>query len=245
MDSFDNVKVEKENAMRRYHTLRKFSNLVRLLEVCVALILLSWSSTRLPIAARIVGEFLRRLSVLLLSTPSVFLIGNVIIVALVAQSGKLPGKNSEAGNNSENDLYDEYVRNSEASQRTASVTADTDTEPAVVETVEEEKQIVCSENAVALKSEETVTKITEKLYRRTQSESFEREISVKPRNELRRSVTEKTRKTKVSSEEPARLSDAVDDLSNEEFRLTVEAFIKKQQMFLREEHMAVIVSNKN
>ncbi|CAA7401982.1 unnamed protein product [Spirodela intermedia] len=85
----DLVKVEKERAMLRYRRLRRAAALSRWLpQFLAALTLLSWFSGRFPpVLAHYVG-LLRRLLPSLLNSLSAFLLGNLIILALVAKSGK-------------------------------------------------------------------------------------------------------------------------------------------------------------
>lgn len=66
-----------------------------------------------------------------------------------------------------------------------------------------------------------------KKFQRTQSEKLKSEICVKARKELRRSVTEKKKEK------------SVERLSNEEFRIAIEAFISKQQTFLKQQSIMV------
>ncbi|KAI3767139.1 hypothetical protein L2E82_17226 [Cichorium intybus] len=77
-------------------------------------------------------------------------------------------------------------------------------------------------------------------FQRTQSAKLKREISMKPRRELRRSVTERRRSVEVQTGDrnsSMTSSETVERLSNEEFRLAVEAFISKQQSFLKQQTM--------
>ncbi|KAI3513238.1 hypothetical protein L1887_20566 [Cichorium endivia] len=102
-----------------------------------------------------------------------------------------------------------------------------------------------------LKTESEVTAVTAikqaakqiERFQRTQSDKIKTQNSMKPRRELRRSVTEKSRKSiaATSGDEESTVTsfDAVDRLSNEEFRIAVEAFISKQQSFLKQQSMAV------
>lgn len=86
----DAVKVEKERAMRRYRRLRQAAALSRcLLEAVAALVILSWFSARLPGALALCAE-LRRLPSLLLRPVCAFVVGNAIILALIAKASK-PG----------------------------------------------------------------------------------------------------------------------------------------------------------
>ncbi|KAF5199807.1 hypothetical protein FRX31_010606 [Thalictrum thalictroides] len=78
-----------------------------------------------------------------------------------------------------------------------------------------------------------------KSYRRTQSENVKHEILEKPEKELRRSETEKCRTF------DRKKSVGENELSNEEFQRTIEAFIAKQAMFRWEESMAIVLQNQS
>ncbi|XP_043705115.1 uncharacterized protein LOC122654924 [Telopea speciosissima] len=106
---FDNVKAEKAKAMQRSLRLQKMANLFLYVEVCIALLLLSWFSTRLPFAVRISGEYFRELCLVLVSPCFVFLAGNAIILTLFAKSGKFSALGLSPNTSSTNDIYDEFV----------------------------------------------------------------------------------------------------------------------------------------
>lgn len=81
-----------------------------------------------------------------------------------------------------------------------------------------------------------------KAIRRTKSEKFER-VNIPAK--LRRSETENCRKMLRSGEETL-LEDPDDDLSNEEFRRTIETFIEKQKRFRhQEESLAIVLQNQS
>lgn len=273
MDSidFDSVKLEKANAMRKYHTLRKFANFLRVLEVSVALfIMLFWSSKRVSNAVKIFSEYLRELCVVLANPRFMFLIGNAIIITLFVKSGRFSGENPDRGN-AEPDLYDEYVQHSENSQKVVSqidcavtkVSHDDDFVKhsesqqkgfseidSPVPATSDDKQIVCWENALHTVLPDPVTTVTKKVpetkfYRRTKSATIRPESAEKPSRELRRSETDKFQKMDSSGSKSARRLSRVEELSNEEFRRKVEAFIEKQQRLLREENVAIVLSKQN
>ncbi|OVA08751.1 hypothetical protein BVC80_551g57 [Macleaya cordata] len=256
MDSFDidNVKLEKANAMKRYNRLQKIGNFFRIFEVCVALILFSWFSTRLPTAVQISEKYFRDLCVIVVSPRFVFFLGNAIILTLFVKSGKFSGDES-APNNDGNHLYDEFVKKSETKQRNC-----TDISPpppyvaAQEEIVYQDKQTVYEENTVPAhtykptvtdhSSTNTSRTTTEepKIYRRSQSDISKPQVNGKPRRELRRSETEKCRKFDTpAGEETAEMSYSEKVMSNEEFRRTIEEFIAKQVKFHREESMAIVL----
>ncbi|XP_039068510.1 uncharacterized protein LOC120214765 [Hibiscus syriacus] len=70
MDAFD-IKLQKRNAMSKQHQLCKVANLLRFVEVCILLVLISRFTTHLPVAF---GEYFRGLSVLLVSPRFVFVV---------------------------------------------------------------------------------------------------------------------------------------------------------------------------
>ncbi|XP_052192164.1 uncharacterized protein LOC127801262 isoform X2 [Diospyros lotus] len=74
-----------------------------------------------------------------------------------------------------------------------------------------------------------------KIYR-SQSENLNREGGEKRRQELRRTATEACRNSTA-----AEACYPEDEMSNEEFRRTVEAFIARQQRFLREQELSGIL----
>ncbi|XP_010254769.1 PREDICTED: uncharacterized protein LOC104595642 [Nelumbo nucifera] len=242
MDSFDfdNIKAEKANAMLRYHRLRKIANLFRCVELCVALIIFSWFSTRLSIIVRISGEYFRELCVVLASPRFVFLVGNAIIIILFAKSGQFSGQNASA-NTSSTDLYDEFVKSSENRRRIRPERP----EPAPEVIVYEDKETVSEESTVSPTYRDVEMVPVTKTYQRSHSENFKHESQEKMLKELRRSETEKCWKLEESDAKAEEASYSESDLSNEEFRRKIEAFIAKQQKFQREESMAIVLQTQS
>lgn len=146
-----------------------------------------------------------------------FLIGNGIVITLFVKSGWLSVKNNTTGNKSSSDFCAEYVEKSvgEYQRREDTVTPDTD------------------------------RNYTERKMYRSQSENLNRGIEKqsinrggeKQRKQLRRSATEK-----LPDITPVVSSYAEEEMNGEEFRRTVEAFIARQQKFLRDEELSTIVS---
>ncbi|XP_059635289.1 uncharacterized protein LOC132277450 [Cornus florida] len=228
----DNVKVEKEKAMMRYRRRRKIAKVLRLLEVCVALAVLSWWSARLPTAVLLSGEYLlQQLPVSLSSTHIAFLIGNAIAVAIYLLSRQNdPGDNGGFAT----DFYDEYIQSSGNRQRTTTVPDGKMTPETAEETTNHDRQMVVSENAVT-KLETAMKQATKEIrrFQRTQSEKLKREIRAKPRRELRRSETDNDRSTVLSGGRRSMSSfDTVDTLSNEEFQQTIDAVIAEHRRSL-------------
>ncbi|XP_010906328.1 uncharacterized protein [Elaeis guineensis] len=96
--------------MWRCRRLQEMKRLFRCVEALAAVLLLSWSSARLPAAARLSGDLLRRLAALLLSPRFVFLLGNAIVLVLFAKSGhSSPSPAAASLPAGAGDIYDEFV----------------------------------------------------------------------------------------------------------------------------------------
>ncbi|CAL9056322.1 uncharacterized protein LOC135676916 [Musa acuminata AAA Group] len=227
----DAIQAEKETAMRRYRRLQKIGTLLRYLEAVAGLLLFSWLSARLPAAARLSVDFLRRLAAVLLSPRFVFLLGNAIVLLLFAKSGHLspsPSSSSATTTSSASsssssssagvgDLFDEFLE-SRGLRFSFSLP------PPQEEVVVYEDKAVCVES---------------RAFRKSRSQRMERRRGPPP--ELRRAETVVAGRkrdmfpptTTEASEEEVQAEDA------EEFRRAVEAFIAKQTKFHREERMAI------
>ncbi|CAA2979155.1 Hypothetical predicted protein [Olea europaea subsp. europaea] len=239
MDSevvFDNVKFEKAKAIARFNRFRKIT---KIWQMFLVFALVSWSSTRVPAALRISRRFVLEISSYLLNHHVVFLIGNVIIIVLFV----LCRQNDAGTVTGTGDFYDDYMKHSEASKRSSSVSERERTTPPVMADAaavevgggDEEKQIIVSpesmENDDMTVAIENASRQVKK-FQRTQSEKLKREIAVKPRRELRRSDTEKCRAIVNSGEREITGTtsfdgDEIDTLSSEDFQRTVDAFIQK------------------
>lgn len=219
MDSIQTVKSDKWMAMRRYRRIQKLAFLFRFLEACVAIFLLGWFSSCLPVAADVSGDFFQELFILLASPRFVFFFGNAIVLTLFVKSGHFSGQRPAGNPTSAPDLYDEFLKNSERSVQKNRTDE---------ETVYEDKY-VCVESTDA----DTDTDVKRGgLYRRSLSEGAGGGVVTEKRGQLRRSETDVGRKGEESGE-----------MSNEEFRRTIEEFIAKQLKFQREESMAVVLTD--
>lgn len=239
----DSVKVEKANALRRYNRQR---NLWWIYKICAALFVLSISTACLPVAVETAREFLRQFIAIFDCTFYVLLLVMITIFIIYAYSG---------GKDATSDVYDEFIEYNDSSKRFASG----EEPPAEAENFHD-KCIVCSDNAaspvdvddrtvslvakpsVAQIQSERVTALSEKalrknLYRRTKSEKSEQRNEERPRRVLRRSETKICQELVISGEEPSRRSwsYSVDNLSDEEFKRTLDAFIAERKKILREE----------
>ncbi|XP_073121009.1 uncharacterized protein [Henckelia pumila] len=225
---FDNVRFEKEKAVARFNRFRRIVKLWQFFELLVVLGLLSWSSARVPAVIKVAGVYFVEFSAYVFNHHVVFVIGNLIIVMLFVICRRNDAPSLSGGGYG---LYDDYVKHSEAAVHQR------EHPPAVEENAQAigdgEKQIVvCSEEIKANpQGDEVKTAIEEatrqiQRFQRTQSEKLKREIAVRPRLELRRSETEKYQRTEDPETESLEAA-AIDTLSSEEFRRTVEAFINK------------------
>ncbi|XP_023763892.1 uncharacterized protein LOC111912390 [Lactuca sativa] len=252
MDSYgflDSIQVEKAHALSRYKQFNNISRIFKLIEVFVAVALISWSSTRLPTVFKVSGEYLYACSSYILNQHVVFLIGNFIVVLCYVFSGHM-----EVGNESiDHEISDENKKRSTNHYKTSDAASDGELlltpveELPVIHTAMEEPQekVIGFENSIVKTESEVAAEMAIKQaakqierFQRTQSAKLKREISMKQRTELRRSMTERRRSVVLTSgdgDSPATSSETVERLSNEEFRLAVEAFILKQQSFLKQQ----------
>ncbi|KAM7524135.1 hypothetical protein LguiA_014037 [Lonicera macranthoides] len=246
--NFDNVMVEKANAMLCYNRLNNLTKLFRLGEICFLLLFLSWTSTRLPFAVKTSGYYLRQLISFIISPFFIFLLSNAIVITLLFKSG--------LSNNAEPDLYEEFVENTEIGAsfidpveivyEDKHITSELNNSTPVKGFCEVDKQNICELNdSTRMKSECEVALIDEsvadlKSYGRSQSVNLNIESDEKVNGKLRRSQTEIRRKIRDSGECPVKKVEVVDKLSNEDFQRTIEAFIAKQVKFHKEEKLAIV-----
>ncbi|XP_076937576.1 uncharacterized protein LOC143605299 [Bidens hawaiensis] len=192
-DFVDGIKAEKANALARYRMFSNITKLFQLIELFVAVTLISWSSTQLPLVIKFSSEYVLAYSSYFTNQHVVFVLGNVIVVVCYMLSRDPDSSKIVLESGSQNDVV-KYISNDLMTSCHKPVIGN------------EEKEI--------------------KRFQRTKSDKLNRRMPVK---ELRRSVTEMRR-----SEDSMK---AVENLSNEEFRIAVETFIKKQQRLLKEQSM--------
>ncbi|KAM4128682.1 hypothetical protein ACJW30_02G185200 [Castanea mollissima] len=217
----------------------RISDLFRYAEICLAVVLFSWTFTRLPFAVKLSGEYFRQLSAFVSSPLFVFVLCNIIIFTLIVKSGYFSAQKPVA-DNAETEIYEEILKHGcDSTEQPSETDPSVETEPLGL-VVYQDKQMVFEEKKSTLRGEAEMGSDS-KVCRRTQSEKFERESSKKPREKLRRSETEKYMKVAQSDENLA--EEEYPKLSDEEFQRTVEAFIAKQSKFHRQESFAIVVSN--
>lgn len=226
---FNNVKAEKAKAMRNFNRQK----ILKKLEVFTALALMAWSSYNyIPVAVKISADFLRH-NVAVFGQPLyVFIAVNMLIVIISVLSLQKPAKQ---------DFYKEYVS---ITNRSSTATSAKDDQKPAPEVTVSDNQIACVDNVVnspveakaaapvpkrAVSGVGTVTEAKE--YRRTRSERLDRKGN--RREVLRRSETLIKR---ADQDNEGRRSSEMDDLSSEEFRMTIETFIASKRKTLIEEN---------
>lgn len=241
-----NIKVEKVNAKLRYRRLQKITALFRLMELCIFFFIVSRFTTQLPIAFKVSGEYFRGLSVMAVSPRFVFIIGNAIVIVLFLKSGQLSPKDGNLSTNSSKfDLYEEYVKNCEKNQIYIETESRSNNKkqrkrsPFVSREVDHPDSAHSDVSPTHSENEERKTKInrshSENL-KTLQPEEEEEEEKDDASQKLRRSLTVRYRESVNYEEKSAAVGGyAEDEMSGEEFRRAVEAFIARQQRFLREE----------
>ncbi|XP_073158067.1 uncharacterized protein [Henckelia pumila] len=207
MDSlkFCNVRVEKANAISKYVKIQRITAVFRFLELFVFTIIVVRFCSHFPFSVKSPGEHFRGFLLTLISPRFVFLIGNLIVAVLLLNSGRF-----SAGKGT--DFYDEYVEKCRRNHPTSGKGKPRDVE-------------VMNRSA------------SEKVLRVAQVEER--------RRELRRSMTERCQRSATNASSGRKNAAAAnggitsycaeDEMSGEEFRQAVEAFIARQQRLLREE----------
>lgn len=217
------MKFHKEKAINYF---RITAQLRQFFEVLLLLGLISWSSARLPALFRTAAVYAIELSTYLFNHHVVFVIGNSIIVSLFLLCRRGDAAASPSGD--DGDLYNDYVKHSEAAAGALDQREPTyDLPPPTEGGSEEEKQIVVCTEEMAVEARQcddvaaAIEKATRQIkrFQRTQSEKLKREIKAP----LRRSETE-NRRNSVSCGERFDAGE-IERLSSEEFRRTVDAFI--------------------
>lgn len=250
---FGNVKSEKAKALHRYQSFRSIGFLFRVTEICVALLFVCWIFTCLPFAVRISGEFLRRLACVISTPLFMFVLGNSIVVALLTTKSTVFSGGGDGG--ADTDIYDAFIRsgenrvNSSDGDLTEDIVVYDDKQMIATETDSNSIATAAREDHAIIESETGLDSVTDsakdhpptKIYRRSKSESSAKQsLEIVSKPSLRRSETEKCRESVESCEE---VPFPEDNLTNEEFQKTIEAFIAKQLIFRRRESLAVVIHN--
>ncbi|CAN0866508.1 hypothetical protein LINGRAHAP2_LOCUS9300 [Linum grandiflorum] len=233
MDSLNanNLKTLKAKAVKKHKKFQKITKLLRALEILVFLAVVSSCSIQLPAALKNLGEYFKDFLIILASPRFVFVVGNVIVVVLFVNSGQLSGscKKEEKGKGSSTkkpDIYEEFMELSGKGGGQQTFASSVKRIEAAAAEEEVKYRGKPSQSLVVVKEEEhhPVSSGIVKSYERSKSEKL---TIRKPEKELRRSVTEKLSKKKGLFPE--------DDMSNEEFKSAIDAFIERQKRFRKDE----------
>lgn len=206
--NFHKLQTKKPTKPRKHHRqLRKIASLLRYAEVCVVLVLVSRLSINLPSTLKNTTECFRNF----MGSPRfVFLLGNVIIITLFAQSGHFSSSAKRAPEPA--DLYLEFLQNTTIHQKLQVHVSKPKPSARVLESV-----II-----KGTKTAETGLEV-KKDYRRSKSDIVVKRVESEkvPPRVLQRCETEKVLVNNNSYPE--------DGMSNDDFRRKVEAFIARQQ----------------
>ncbi|PHT92721.1 hypothetical protein T459_00603 [Capsicum annuum] len=249
-----NIKVEKANAKLRYKKRQRVTTLFRFIEFCIFFVIISRFSTQLPLGIKLSTDYFKGVGVTLISPRFVFVLGNVIVIILFLKSGQ----SSDTTNNVKIDLYDEYKQKCSTNKEVC------------CEQIEKQSILVEKAYFEQIKKQRKQSIHVEKAYceqskkQRKQSTHVERQVTKKiprshsdnslylssdekkhPRKSLMRSATVRYTENVKPTTTMTTTSYPEDEMSNEEFRKTVENFIARQQRFLREEEFEAVVSYKS
>lgn len=199
--------------------------LLRIAEILMVLLLLTWTAARLPFAVRISGEYLRRLVNIVVSHLFIFLLSNAIVLVLFCKSRSLFHLHHgfQDYRQTQIDFCQDFIAN-------AAYFAG--------ESCRRGQEIVYQDKRTILE----VTKVRARSHRRSQSVNSRRESGACGRR-LRRSETEIRRR--VGEEAAPEKAEVVDQLSNEEFQRAIEAFIAKQIKFHQDEKLTIVLHECN
>ncbi|XP_055814745.1 uncharacterized protein LOC129884475 [Solanum dulcamara] len=208
--NFHKIKLEKANAILRYKKRQSVTILFRFMELCIFFVAISRFSIQLPFTFKLSIEYFKGLGVTLISPRFVFVLGNTIVLILFLKSGQSNTKDCST-NNVKIDLYDEYKQKCSMN-----------------------KEAYCEQS----KKQSILVhrRLVEKKLHHSHSDSFtslSHDENEKPKKELIRSATVGCLKVIHTDS----VKSVEDEMSGEEFRKTVEAFIARQQRFLREEEL--------
>ncbi|XP_004230971.1 uncharacterized protein [Solanum lycopersicum] len=226
-----NIKLEKANAMLRYKKRQRVTTLFRFIEFCIFFAIISRFSTQLPLNFKGLGFTI-------ISPRFVFVLGNIIVIILFLISGQSSTKDGST-NNVKIDMYDEF-------KQKCLMNKDTYCEQSKKQSTGVQDTCCCEQS----KKQRTLLErqLEKKIHRSHSDNSLSLSLDEKkPRKKLTRSATLRSRKvintdsikpimTKTTTSYPE------DEMSNEEFKKTVENFIARQQRFLREEEFSAVVS---
>ncbi|KAH0783678.1 hypothetical protein KY290_003276 [Solanum tuberosum] len=229
-----NIKLEKANAMLRYKKRQRVTTLFRFIEFCVFFSIISRFSTQLPLNFNLSTDYFKGLGVTLISPRFVFVLGNIIVIILFFISGQSSTKDGST-NNVKIDMYDEFKQKCSMNKE--------------IYCEQSKKQSIALEEAYCEQSKKQRKLLERQLEKKIYRSHSDNSLSLshdekKPRKKLTRSATVRSRK--VDSVKPTMTKTTTsypeDEMTNDEFRKTVENFIARQQRFLRDQEFSAVVS---
>ncbi|CAH8380222.1 unnamed protein product [Eruca vesicaria subsp. sativa] len=211
MDSikFQHLKMEKPRGILNLSAIKSFTNIFRLIELILVLILISKLS--FP-SLKISCDSFKEATVFLVSPSFVFFVGNAIVVILFAKS-KRYSSTHETTEATSNDLYQELLYKTE--KKTSEVHKTKTEQSKKLSGVKR----VSFERSQSQKAFEAVHLHGGKIMRRYDSEKHLK-------------ICDSDKKVVVRAKKPE------DKMSNEQFRTKIEAFIARQKRIQKdEEHL--------
>ncbi|KAL1810936.1 hypothetical protein ACET3Z_021001 [Daucus carota] len=186
-------------------------------------------STHLPLAFKVCRDCIQALSITISSPGFLFVLGNAIVVVLFMKSGHLSAQETK-NLNPAIEFCNEYVEGCENKMNI---------KVKKQRRKQGKKQGNCEENEVVL----DLCSFEDRTMRRSQSENFMKYEPQDSCRKLRRTVTENGSTPSVHKTGEQSFKSkyyAEDEMSGEEFRHAVEAFIARQQRSLREECSSIV-----
>ncbi|GER42267.1 testis- and ovary-specific PAZ domain-containing protein 1 [Striga asiatica] len=243
---FHDTKAEKANAILRRRRMQRITALFRFAELLIFLIITSRFSTQYAFSPNLSGAWFNGIPAALTSHRFVFLAGNAIVVVLLLTSGRF----SPDSGGKLVDFYDEYVGRSRGGDRRKIGEKERRGPGGACGygVVGAGREMNRCESEMVGKAAGRVDEVRRDL-RRSASERCGSEIVGRAagrreevRRDLRRSSSDRCRESggdggrrTAGGGGGGGCSLAEDEMSGEEFRRTVEAFIARQQRILREE----------
>lgn len=219
--------------MLRYKKRQRVTTLFRFIEFCIFFVIISRVSTQLPLNFKLSTEYFKGLGVTLISPLFVFVLGNAIVIILFLKSGQ----SSTEDGSTNNVKMDEYKQKCWMNKE------------AYCEQIKKQsihvQKAYCEQSKKQRKQRIVVERQVEMKIHRSHSDNSLclSHDEKKPRKKLTRSATVGCRKViNTNSVKPTMTMTTTsypeDEMSNEEFRKTVENFIARQQRSLREEEFS-------
>uniref|UniRef100_A0A1J3C8E5 Uncharacterized protein n=1 Tax=Noccaea caerulescens TaxID=107243 RepID=A0A1J3C8E5_NOCCA len=217
---FRHSKMEKPRGILTFQAIRSFTNLFRLIELILFLILISKLS--FP-SVKLSGDVFREAAVFLVSPRFVFFVGNAIVIILFAKSrGYISAHEPTSKTATEapsNDLYQEFLHKS---KKKRSEVYETKTEQLKKPSGVKRVSFGRSQSQKAFEAVHPLESTCGgKIMKRYESEKHMR-------------VCDSDKKVAVRMKKPG------DGMSNEQFRTKIEAFIARQKRIQKDEEHLII-----